>query len=109
MGYLSTPKPPDGVKINNHAFFVIFDSEKNQKIFLTKLKEYNINAYIGYVPLHSSPMGQTYGYTSKDLPLTEDISRRIVRLPLYTKLHVKEYLDYCINGMKSVLQSMYQL
>jgi dTDP-4-amino-4,6-dideoxygalactose transaminase len=109
MGYLSTPKPPDGVKINNHAFFVIFDSEKNQKTFLTTLKANNINAYIGYVPLHSSPMGQTYGYKSKDLPLTEDISHRIVRLPLYTDLHVKENLDYCINGMKSALQSMYQL
>jgi dTDP-4-amino-4,6-dideoxygalactose transaminase len=106
-GKLSIPIPPDGVKINNHAFFVIFNSEKNQQLFLTLLKEKNINAYIGYLPLHSSPMGKTFGYKPEDLPLTESIASRIVRLPFYTDLHSNENLNYCIEGMQDVLKSIY--
>jgi len=107
-GKLTIPCIPDGVKINNHAFFVIFDSEKNQRLFLKLLKEKNIYAYIGYMPLHSSPMGKSFGYKPQDLPVTEDLSYRIVRLPLYTELQ-GESLEYCIEGMRSVLRVIYDI
>ena len=58
------------------------------------------------MPLHSSPMGKKFGYKDSDLPITEDIASRLVRLPLYNALEGK-YLDYCINGMKDVLKSIY--
>jgi dTDP-4-amino-4,6-dideoxygalactose transaminase len=39
-----------------------------------------------YVPLHTSDMGQFYGYQAGDLPLTEEYSDRLVRLPFYNSL-----------------------
>ena len=36
-----------------------------------------------YVPLHSSPAGRRFGRTSGKLAVTEDLSARLVRLPLY--------------------------
>ena len=105
---LQIPIISKGLKLNNHAFFVIFDTEKNQKEFIALLKEKNIYAYIGYLPLHSSPMGKKLGYKKNDLPLTQDLASRIVRLPFYTDLQ-GEKLKYCINGMKSVLQKLYSL
>jgi len=105
-GFLTIPKPPVGVKINNHAFFVIFDSEENQQKFLYLLKKKNIFAYIGYMPLHSSPMGRRLGYSEEDLPVTQDLASRIVRLPFYTGLQ-GESLDYCIECMQTVLNTIY--
>lgn len=105
-GNLKIPHPPKHVKVNNHAFFVIFNTPENRQRFLSSLKEKDIHAYIGYVPLHSSPMGRKFGYKPEDLPLTEDIGSRIVRLPFYTDL-AKSGLDYCISGMESVLSSIY--
>lgn len=105
-GNLKIPHPPKHVKVNHHAFFVIFDTQQNRQRFLSSLKEKDIHAYIGYVPLHSSPMGRKFGYKPEDLPLTEDIGSRIVRLPFYTDL-AKSGLDYCISGMESVLSSIY--
>ena len=105
-GCLQTPKPPEGVRINNHAFFVIFDTEANQQRFLSNCREKNVFAYIGYVPLHSWNMGRKYGYQPNDVPLTEDISKRIVRLPFYADL-AEEGLDYCLDSMKQVLDAMY--
>ena len=39
-----------------------------------------------YVPLHTSPMGQKMGYGEGDLPVTEDMSERLIRLPCYYEL-----------------------
>jgi dTDP-4-amino-4,6-dideoxygalactose transaminase len=107
-GYLKIPDIPEGIVINNHAFFVIFDSSENQEMFLSLLKEKNIYAYIGYLPLHSSPMGQRFGYQADDLPVTEDLASRIVRLPFYSDLQA-DSLEYCIAGMQSALRIIYSL
>ena len=58
------------------------------------------------MPLHSSPYGLRLGYKPEDLPITEDLGNRIVRLPFYTGL-ADEGLDYTIENMKCVLESMY--
>lgn len=105
-GKLRVPHPPKHVEVNNHAFFVIFDNSKNRQLFLSRLREKDIHAYIGYVPLHSSPMGRKFGYKPEDLPLTEDLGSRIVRLPFYTDL-AENGLDYCLSGMENVLSSIY--
>ena len=107
-GCLKIPEIPEGIVINNHAFFVIFDSIKNQEMFISLLKEKNIYAYIGYLPLHSSPMGQRFGYQADDLPVTEDLASRIVRLPFYSELQ-GDSLEYCIAGMQSALGIIYDL
>ena len=93
---------------NYHAFFVIFDNEDNQQQFISLLKEKNIYAYIGYLPLHSSPMGQRFGYQADDLPITEDLASRVVRLPFYAEFQ-GESLEYCIEGMQSILRIIYDL
>ena len=105
-GCLQTPKPPCGVRLNHHAFFVIFDTEEHQKCFLSLLRKRDIHAYIGYVPLHSYIMGRKFGYRPEDVPRTEDIARRIVRLPFYTDL-ADQGLDYCVEGMRAVLREIY--
>ena len=105
-GHLQTPHPPKHVQINHHAFFVIFDTALHRQRFLATLRERNVHAYIGYVPLHSSAMGQRLGYKPEDLSLTEDIGARIVRLPFYTELP-KNGMEYCIEEMKTALTTLY--
>lgn len=105
-GLLTTPQIPREVKVNNHAFFVIFDTTFNQELFLSLLRERNIHAYIGYVPLHSSPFGRKFGYSANDLPITENLAQRIVRLPLYADLQ-GESLVYCVENISRVLMEIY--
>ena len=45
-----------------------------------------IHAVFHYVPLHSSPMGRKFGYCERDLPVTEEISGRLLRLPFYYEI-----------------------
>lgn len=105
-GCLRIPRLPEHVKINHHAMFVIFDSSENRSHFLESLNRKDIHPYIGYTPLHSSQYGCRFGHKPEDVPLTEDISRRIVRLPFYADL-ADEELDYCLEGMGETLKEIY--
>lgn len=107
-GCLRIPHAPAGVTLNHHAFFVIFDTAENQKEFLSRLRTCQVSAYIGYVPLHSFKKGLELGYRSEDLPVTEDLAARIVRLPLYADLG-KDGLPYTLDSMRHVLESIYRL
>jgi dTDP-4-amino-4,6-dideoxygalactose transaminase len=109
-GNLSTPKPEEGSQINHHAFFVILDSCENRQRFLSLLKDkFSVNAYIGYVPLHSFSKGLTLGYKAEDLPLTENLSSRVVRLPFYTELGMSDAdLRYTCSSIHKVLQEIYK-
>lgn len=106
-GLLSFFKVKDGIELNHHAFWIIMDTIENQQLFMAKLREHHVSAYIGYLPLHSAPYGLEFGYKLEDLPITQYHADRIVRLPFYTDLGQKENLDYCINAMREVLAEIY--
>jgi len=107
QGCVSFIYPEEYTTLNHHAFWVLFDNQKNKETFMVLLREKGISIYIGYLPLHSSPMGIKLGYKPEDLPLTENLASRIVRLPLYTGL-AEQGLDYCINSMRKVLNIIYR-
>jgi dTDP-4-amino-4,6-dideoxygalactose transaminase len=99
-------EPKDYVQLNHHAFWAIFPTLEEKLTFMNKLKEKEIFVYIGYIPLHSAPYGLKLGYKPEDVPLTEDLGNRIVRLPFYTSL-ADEGLDYTIKNMKAILFEIY--
>jgi len=89
-GLLAFPDFLAQYKPNYHAFFVIFNSERECDNVREYLKEFQVMAYIGYVPLHSSAVGRRMGYAAEDLPVTEEYARRILRLPFHNALTVQD-------------------
>jgi dTDP-4-amino-4,6-dideoxygalactose transaminase len=106
-GCLQIPNFSSDTKLNYHAYFVLFDKEKNRDIFLKELRGKGINAYIGYIPLHSSPYGKKLGYKKQDVPVTEELAKRIVRLPMYADLADSSALNYCLDNLNQVLSNIY--
>lgn len=82
-GVLSFPGVGSNVNFNFHAFFVLAQSEMIADKLRDYLKRVGISAYIGYVPLHSSPVGLRMGYKPDSLPVTEVNAAKVVRLPLH--------------------------
>ena len=54
------------------------------------MNQNGIQAVFHYIPLHCSPIGQTFGYREGDLPVTEALSGRLLRLPLYYEISEAE-------------------
>ncbi len=96
---------------NHHAYFFLFNKEKEKINFINNLKnDYSISAYIGYSPLHSSKMGKKLGYKKNDLPITESCAKRIVRLPVFTDLGCNlEDLNYVNGAIQNTLNKIFNL
>lgn len=80
---LSIPRVPDGCETNYHMFYVLLGDARTRNGLMAHLKQNGISAVFHYVPLHTSAMGKKLGYREGDLPLTEDLSERLLRLPFY--------------------------
>lgn len=86
---------PKDCKHNAHMYYIILNDKETKNALEKHFKENGIQANSHYYPLHLSPMGKTYGYKEGDLPLTEDYSLRLLRLPLYADLTQKEIEKVC--------------
>jgi dTDP-4-amino-4,6-dideoxygalactose transaminase len=102
-GLLRLPFVPGDCRINYHMFYILLNEPETRDRLMAHLKESGIQAVFHYVPLHTSPMGNRLGYGEGDLPLTEDLSARLLRLPFYYDIteedqmrvvsRIAEYLD----------------
>jgi dTDP-4-amino-4,6-dideoxygalactose transaminase len=90
---------PDKIEPNYHAFWLLFNNENQRDNFISLSLAKGISPYIGYMPLHSSPMGKKLGGDRYNLPVTDHVSSSVVRLPFY--LMSDSEIEYvCINLSK---------
>jgi dTDP-4-amino-4,6-dideoxygalactose transaminase len=64
-------------------FYVIVQDLETRTRLLRLLNERGINAVFHYVPLHSSRAGRAFGRVHGSMRHTDEISDRLVRLPLW--------------------------
>lgn len=101
-GILKLPIIPEGRECNAHMFYILLNSEKERNNLIDKLKEKEIDAVSHNIPLHSLPMGIKMGHRVGDLPITENLSGRLLRLPMYADLRKKE-LEYIVGEICRIL------
>ena len=89
-GKLRRPVVPKGCEHNAHMYHILLESLQQREQKLKKLEREGVNAVFHYVPLHSSPAGKKYGRLAGKLPHTQDISERILRLPLFLGLTARQ-------------------
>ncbi len=86
-GALALPQPdPEGTAGNGHLFYILLQDSGTRAALIALLKAQGIHAVFHYVPLHSSPAGRKFGRAAGAMPVTDDISGRLLRLPLYFEL-----------------------
>lgn len=82
-GVARLPYCPDHCVHTAHMFYLIAADLDERTRLIEALAAKGVTAVFHYVPLHDSPMGRKLGYARGDLPVTENVSDRLVRLPLY--------------------------
>ena len=77
------PIIPKECEHNGHIYYLVLNKRYNRDSVLKKMNELGVNAVFHYQPLHSSPAGKKYGKHTSPLPVTDDTSERIIRLPMW--------------------------
>jgi dTDP-4-amino-4,6-dideoxygalactose transaminase len=98
-GKIEIQSIPEHCASNFHLFYVLVEDLRTRTRLIEHLKQRGIHAVFHYVPLHTSPVGESMGYRAGMLPVTESCADRLVRLPLYADLSVDE-ADYVAESVR---------
>jgi dTDP-4-amino-4,6-dideoxygalactose transaminase len=82
-GLLRRPTIPAGHTHNAHMYYLLLPTRAERDRFIERLAERRIEAHFHYIPLHSSTAGRRFGRAPERLPVSEDTSDTLVRLPLF--------------------------
>jgi len=85
-GMIRLPFTRAGSDPNGHIFYIITENLSTRNKLIDHLKNKNIYAVFHYVPLHSSPAGKIYGRASGTMQKTQEMSDRLLRLPLFFEM-----------------------
>ena len=85
-GLVVRPTVPPGCRHNAHMYYLLVEDLPTRTRLIEHLGARGIHAVFHYVPLHSSRAGSRYARSSGKLRVTTDVSRRLVRLPLWADL-----------------------
>lgn len=67
-------------------FYVLTADVGERTALIDYLAAAGVLAVFHYVPLHSSPFARMLGVSQIDLPKTDELSSRLLRLPMYFDL-----------------------
>jgi dTDP-4-amino-4,6-dideoxygalactose transaminase len=91
---------PDGIRHNAHMYYILaFDAQTRTRV-LAELKSEGIGGLFHYVPLHSAPAGERFGRAHGALTVTDDLSARLIRLPMFY-----EMTEHDVDRVCEILES----
>lgn len=88
-GYFRMPIINDFATANGHMFYILLNDGETRDKLLKFLNDSGVNAVFHYLPLHDSIFYKEH-YGKLSLPVTESLSARLLRLPLFYTLKDEE-------------------
>lgn len=85
-GVIKLPYVDQNCVNNGHMFYIITGSLDERIKLSDHLSNHGILSVFHYVPLHSSPAGTFFGKVSGSMLVTDNISARLLRLPMYYQM-----------------------
>jgi len=97
-GRIQIPHLQEKLTGNGHLFYILTTGPDERSRLISYLKKRNIAALFHYIPLHSSPAGKKLGRVSGDMMITNDVSQRLLRLPLYYEMQISD-IDRVVDAI----------
>ncbi len=73
-----------------HMFYLLLPSIEHRDSLISQLKAQSILSVFHYTPLHLSVAGLKFEAAPSNCPITEEVSKRLLRLPFYNDLGESE-------------------
>jgi dTDP-4-amino-4,6-dideoxygalactose transaminase len=103
-GRVRRPVVPPDCTHNAHMYYLLLPDLDARTRFIALMREAGTGCVFHYVPLHSSPAGLRYGRRATEMRVTDGVSDRLVRLPLWLGLEPEQ--DRVIEQALAALESL---
>lgn len=100
------PSAPRECMHNAHMYYLLLPSLEQRTDLIARLRTKGINTVFHYIPLHSSPRGETVGRAASDMTNTDNAGDGLVRLPMWLGLeeHQTEVIAEVIRAIDETLR-----
>lgn len=102
-GQVRRPVIPANCQHNGHLYYLLTSGRGQRDELISWLKTKGINAPFHYIPLHSSPAGMRLSRSVGTMDVTDDVSSRLIRLPMF--LGVEEHQNEVIDKVHQFFQA----
>jgi len=99
IGKFKLPADQNADNCNGHIFYVLTRSNEERNSLIKYLNKHGVNAVFHYIPLHSSPAGMKYGRIASAMAVTDYVSDRLVRLPVYYEM-TNSKIEFVVNKIR---------
>ncbi|KFB70962.1 MAG: UDP-4-amino-4-deoxy-L-arabinose--oxoglutarate aminotransferase [Candidatus Accumulibacter phosphatis] len=105
-GVLRRPQIPAECRHNAHMYYLLLPNLETRTEFISRLNSKGIHPVFHYVPLHSAPAGRRFGRVHGELPVTDEVADRLVRLPFWVGLEEQqgEVIEKLIETIAEVVR-----
>lgn len=104
-GLLRRPIIPAECEHNAHMYYVLLAPTIERQQVIDRLKAEGIFPVFHYVPLHDSPGGRRYGRVAGAMTHTDDMSARLLRLPLWVPMQSQD-VERVVAALKAAVSAV---
>ena len=97
---VTLPVTKDNVRHAWHLYTILLDESINRDEFFKYMRNANIGVNLHYIPVYRhSYYVENFVFDAGDFPVTEDVFKRIITLPLFPRMELKQ-LEYVVEKIK---------
>jgi dTDP-4-amino-4,6-dideoxygalactose transaminase len=99
---VQVPRVPPDRDEAYHMFYVLLPDPHLRDAVLESMRAQGVQPTFHYVPLHSAPGAEKYAARRTECPVTDDVSRRLLRLPFHNNLSADD-VDRVVQAFRDAL------
>jgi len=93
---ITLPATKDNVRHAWHLYTILLDESINRDEFFKYMRSANIGVNLHYIPVYRhSYYVNNFGIDPVEFPVTEDVFKRIITLPLFPRMSEHELIYVC--------------
>jgi UDP-4-amino-4,6-dideoxy-N-acetyl-beta-L-altrosamine transaminase len=97
VNFIRLPVVKSRIKHAWHIYTILLEKQVDRNEFYNYMRTANIGVNVHYIPVYRhSYYSNSFGFNNSDFLVTEDISKRIITLPLYPEMGLDEF-EYIIE------------
>lgn len=89
-----------------HLYTILLDRKVDRDKFITAMRRKNVGVSVHYPPIYRfSYYQENFDFKPEDFPVTEDVSSRIITLPLFPKM-LDEDIKYVVSAVEQSITEL---
>ncbi|KAF5419520.1 MAG: dTDP-4-amino-4,6-dideoxygalactose transaminase [Candidatus Methanocomedens sp.] len=103
---VTLPAIKGNVKHAWHLYTILLDESVDRDEFFKYMRSANIGVNLHYIPVYRhSYYVENFGFDAGDFPVTEDVFKRIITLPLFPRMS-EQQVEYVVTSISQAIEHL---